>query len=188
MRQALWLLLETLGSLLAIACLLRAYMNRVGIGSRNQIGQFILAVTDWLVRPLRRLVPAGGRLDWASIVAALLVSSVLAFLFVSMFGARQVPSFGAVLLVRVDDDTAKLRLLFVEPDARGLGIGARLVGQCTEFARRAGYKRITLWTQSHLAAARKLYLDAGYMRIDESPHRSFGQDLVAETWELALGD
>ncbi|NLD67476.1 MAG: YggT family protein [Limnobacter sp.] len=99
MRQALWLLLETLGSLLAIACLLRAYMNRVGIGSRNQIGQFILAVTDWLVRPLRRLVPAGGRLDWASIVAALLVSSVLAFLFVSMFGARQVPSFGAVLLL-----------------------------------------------------------------------------------------
>ncbi|HRO61134.1 MAG TPA: YggT family protein [Burkholderiaceae bacterium] len=99
MQQALWLLLETLGSLLAIACLLRAYMNRVGIGSRNQIGQFILAVTDWLVRPLRRLIPGGRKLDWASIVAALLVSSVLAFLFVSMFGARQVPSFGAVLLL-----------------------------------------------------------------------------------------
>ena len=99
MQQALWLLLETLGSLLAIACLSRAYMNRVGIGSRNQIGQFILAVTDWLVRPLRRLIPAGRNLDWASIVAALLVSSVLALVFVSMFGARQVPSFGAVLLL-----------------------------------------------------------------------------------------
>jgi DNA-binding MarR family transcriptional regulator/GNAT superfamily N-acetyltransferase len=105
--------------------------------------------------------------------------------WIAEHGGRRV---GAVLLVRVDDDTAKLRLLFVEPDARGLGIGARLVGQCTEFARGAGYKRITLWTQSHLAAARKLYLDAGYMRIAETPHRSFGQDLVAETWELVLGD
>jgi GNAT superfamily N-acetyltransferase len=93
---------------------------------------------------------------------------------------------GAVLLVRADDETAKLRLLFVEPEARGLGVGARLVAECTHFARGAGYRRIQLWTQSHLAAARKLYVDAGYVRVAESPHRSFGQELVAETWELAL--
>jgi len=93
---------------------------------------------------------------------------------------------GAVFVVRVDDETAKLRLLFVEPDARGLGIGARLVAECTRFARRAGYRRITLWTQSHLWAARKLYVDAGYVRTAQAPHHSFGRDLVAETWELAL--
>ena len=98
MHQALWLLLETLGSLLATACLLRAYLNRVGIGSRNQIGHFVVAVTDWLVRPLRRLVPAGRTMDWASIVGALLVSSVLAFVFVSMFGGGR-PSLGAVLML-----------------------------------------------------------------------------------------
>ena len=93
---------------------------------------------------------------------------------------------GAVLLVRADDETARLRLLFVEPRARGKGIGARLVAECTRFAREGGYRRVVLWTQSHLAAARKLYVDAGFVRVAASPHRSFGQDLGAETWELGL--
>ena len=93
---------------------------------------------------------------------------------------------GSVFLVRLDDETAKLRLLFVEPEARGLGVGAQLVAACSSFARKAGYKRITLWTQSHLAAARKLYVNEGYRRIAEEPHRSFGLDLVAETWLLDL--
>jgi len=93
---------------------------------------------------------------------------------------------GAVFLVKLDDDTAKLRLLFVEPAARGLGIGARLVGACTAFARDAGYKRITLWTQSHLSAARRLYVNEGYRLVAEEPHRSFGLELVAETWQLEL--
>jgi DNA-binding MarR family transcriptional regulator/GNAT superfamily N-acetyltransferase len=93
---------------------------------------------------------------------------------------------GAVFLVKVDEDSAKLRLLIVEPAARGLGVGARLVRACTDFARDAGYKRITLWTQSHLAAARHLYVTEGYRRVAEEPHRSFGLDLVAETWELDL--
>jgi DNA-binding MarR family transcriptional regulator/N-acetylglutamate synthase-like GNAT family acetyltransferase len=94
---------------------------------------------------------------------------------------------GSVLLVRADDDTAKLRLLIVEPSARGYGVGGRLVDACTAFARDAGYRRITLWTQSHLAAARALYERAGYVRIAEAPHESFGLDLVAETWLLELG-
>lgn len=93
---------------------------------------------------------------------------------------------GAVMLVRLDDETAKLRLLIVEPAARGSGVGARLVAACTAFARDAGYKRITLWTQSHLAAARRLYVNEGYRLVAQAPHRSFGLDLVAETWELAL--
>ena len=103
--------------------------------------------------------------------------------WIAEHGDRRV---GAVLLVRVDDETAKLRLLFVDADARGLGVGAKLVSACTAFAREAGYRRITLWTQSHLAAARKLYVDAGYVLVDRAPHRSFGLDLVAETWELVL--
>ena len=99
MHQALWLLLETLGSLLATACLLRAYLNRVRIGTRNQLGQFVVAITDWLVRPLRRLVPAGTKLDWASVIAGWLVSVVLAIVFVALFGGGRLPTFGAVLIL-----------------------------------------------------------------------------------------
>jgi DNA-binding MarR family transcriptional regulator/GNAT superfamily N-acetyltransferase len=93
---------------------------------------------------------------------------------------------GAVFLVRLDDATAKLRLLIVEPSARGLGVGAKLVAACTAFARAAGYKRISLWTQSHLAAARRLYMNEGYRLVAEEAHRSFGLELVAETWQLEL--
>jgi GNAT superfamily N-acetyltransferase len=81
---------------------------------------------------------------------------------------------------------AQLRLLIVEPSARGLGIGARLVAECERFARNAGYKRIKLWTQSSLKAARAIYAKAGYQLVGSEPHHSFGVDLVGEMWELAL--
>lgn len=90
---------------------------------------------------------------------------------------------GSVFLVKKDDVTAKLRLLYVEPSARGLGIGKRLVEECIRFARQIGYKKITLWTQSNLAAARGIYQKAGFKLMGQQNHKSFGKELVAETWE-----
>jgi len=91
---------------------------------------------------------------------------------------------GSVLLVRKSKTVAKLRLLIVDPKARGLGIGHRLVDECIRFARHAGYRKITLWTHSQLLAARKIYQDAGFVCVDKKPVRSFGKRLVDEIWEL----
>ena len=93
---------------------------------------------------------------------------------------------GSVFLVRHSDDIAKLRLLLVDPAGRGQGLGQRLVGECVAFARACGYRKITLWTQSILVAARKIYQDAGFVLVATEPHRSFGQDLIGETWEREL--
>jgi DNA-binding MarR family transcriptional regulator/GNAT superfamily N-acetyltransferase len=93
---------------------------------------------------------------------------------------------GCVMCVRADDVTAKLRLLLVDPSARCLGVGRRLVDTCVDFARAAGYQRMTLWTQSSLTAARKIYAAVGFELLDSAPHHSFGADLVEETWMLEL--
>ena len=93
---------------------------------------------------------------------------------------------GAVFVAKASDETAKLRLLHVEPEARGLGIGKRLVDECVRFARQAGYQKMALWTQSILHAARHLYKQAGFRIVREEQHHSFGKDLTAETWELDL--
>jgi DNA-binding MarR family transcriptional regulator/GNAT superfamily N-acetyltransferase len=94
---------------------------------------------------------------------------------------------GTVFLVRKSDTVAKLRLLYVEPSARGLGIGGRLIDECVRFAKQAGYRKITLWTQSELLAARRLYKRAGFKVTAKQSHDSFSRKgLVAETWEIAL--
>jgi DNA-binding MarR family transcriptional regulator/GNAT superfamily N-acetyltransferase len=93
---------------------------------------------------------------------------------------------GSVFLVKHSDDVAKLRLLLVDPAGRGHGLGQRLVAECIAFAQATGYRKITLWTQSILVAARSIYQNAGFALVATEPHRSFGQSLIGETWEREL--
>lgn len=95
---------------------------------------------------------------------------------------------GCIVLVRDRDasNTAKLRLLLVEPSARGLGLGRALIEQCTQFAREAGYVRVRLWTQNVLVSARRLYAKKGYKLVSSEDHGVFGEGHCGECWELVL--
>ncbi len=93
---------------------------------------------------------------------------------------------GCVLCVAADEDTAQLRILLVHPDGRGRQLGRKLTDTCVAFARNAGYRRMRLWTNEPLAAARRIYLDAGFTLVEEERHHSFGADLIGQVYELSL--
>ena len=131
--------------------------------------------------------------DWDETYEAL-VAEILAA-FVRNFDPQRERSWvveregevvGCVFVMRKSDEIAQLRLLYVEPSARGLGIGGRLVDECIRFARNKGYRRMMLWTNDVLVSARRIYESAGFQLMSEERHHSFGKDLVGQTWELEL--
>ncbi len=135
----------------------------------------------------------GREFGWDHSIEAL--TAEIAAAFVRNFDARREccwiaerngENVGCVFIVKENDETARLRLLLVDPSARGLGIGARLVEECIRFSRQAGYKCITLWTHRVLEAARKVYVNTGFKLTKEWTHDDFGKTLVAETWDLKL--
>ena len=130
---------------------------------------------------------------WGDHFEALVVQIVAQFMhahdparerfWIAMAGAERV---GSILLVRESDSVARLRLLLVEPSARGLGVGKKLVSACLQFARDAGYQKVTLWTNAVLHAARAIYVAHGFRLVREEMHTHFGSEQLGQDWELDL--
>lgn len=171
-------------------------IERLAGGQQTQLSSYLLRShragdMGWVVA--RHGVLYGAEYGWDSGIEALTAEIVAAFLknfdparehcWIAEIDGEPV---GSVFLVRDKDNVARLRLLIVDPQARGLGIGRRLVEECIRFARDAGYDKITLWTHGVLKAARAIYQQAGFQLVEEWVHDDFGKPEPAETWELKL--
>ena len=174
------------------------------LGGRPRSGAFVLRThrpgdIGWVVSRHGALYAQeyGWDLHFEALVAQIAASFIEHFdpaREACWIAERESQRIGCVFLVQARDEvtqavepgTAQLRMLLVEPSARGLGLGVALVNECERFARQVGYARIRLWTNSVLLAARGIYERAGYQLLASEPHRSFGKDLVGEIWELNL--
>ena len=166
-------------------------LERPGLAEPVSLRCHRLGDLGWIVR--RQAILYAAEYGWDATYEAL-AADVLAG-FVRGFDADREGSWiaerhdrimGSVFVMRASDTVAKLRLLYVEPEARGTGLGRRLVDECIGFARRKGYRTLTLWTNDVLVPARRIYQAAGFVRTAAEAHHSFGKDLVGETWELAI--
>jgi len=190
-----------------------AMLARLTDGGRRRLTEAMRAIEDvlapdtarpaWLLRPHRPgdmgfVVGRHGAIyaqehGWGIAFEGLVAEIVAAFIR-DFDGRRECcwiaeidgTPVGSVFVVKHSERTAKLRLLIVEPGARGLGIGARLVAEALRFARSAGYAEMTLWTQSILVAARRIYQGAGFRLVKAEPHATFGTELIGETWQVTL--
>jgi DNA-binding MarR family transcriptional regulator/GNAT superfamily N-acetyltransferase len=197
---------ETVGSLLAtvppadrprLAEAMRTVRTILGDGRAPRREDVVLREPGpgdlgWIVQRNAALYAAeyGWNTDYEGLVARIVADFAedhdphLERVWIAELDGRPV---GCVMCVRDDaPGTARLRLLLVEPDARGLGIGDRLVGACVRFTRGVGYRELVLWTNDVLSAARKIYQRHGFVLVSEKPHRSFGADLVGQDWRLDL--
>lgn len=146
---------------------------------------------DWIVQAHSRLY--AQEYDWDTSFETLVVEITRKFAeqfdperercWIAEVDGRNV---GSVLLVRESNQVAKLRLLIIEPRARGLGLGKELVSRCIEFATDKQYQTLTLWTNDILISARQIYQQFGFVLTDEAPHHSFGHDLIGQHWQLTL--
>jgi GNAT superfamily N-acetyltransferase len=152
-----------------------------------------LAIGDagWLIQRHAELYAASDGFDqsFEALVAEILADFIrtrdpaLERAWIAHRGARR---FGSIFCVRLDDETAKLRLFLVEPEARGTGLGKRLLGTCLDWARARGYRRMTLWTHESHRAACALYAAQGFVLTGSKPVRSFGADMVEQSWQIDL--
>jgi GNAT superfamily N-acetyltransferase len=170
--------------------------GNVPVGAGSFAPPFVLRDPEpgdlgWVVHAQARLYAREYGWDWTF---EAMVAEIVAQ-FISKFqpdrekcwiAERQGAIVGSVFVVTQDDETAKLRMLYVDQSARGLGLGRRLVDECIRFAQLKGYRKLVLWTNDVLISARRIYVAAGFRLVEEERHHSFGKDQVGQIWQLDL--